>query len=328
MSKKIDLGISLYGFTERFIKEDDYGFEEMFKDLKSLGIKKFEIVGAQMFDQYPSPRDEEIQEVVELAKKYDAEPFSYGAYIDYGKRSDRDLTDAEQLNEVTLELITAYKLGCKFMRCDIPLGIAEEIAKMAERYQIVVCKEIHAPELPSDPHIQELAKKFEEIGSDWIGFVPDFGCFIERPNQLHIDRFLGLGAKMETLQFIIDNRWNDYTEESMTAKIEEMRGGEAEKMAISEWFGYLSFAPADIEGFKSILPYSRYFHGKYYHIGEDCVETTIPYETLIGLISESGFEGTLIIEYEGHSFYRNDALEQLERHIEMENNIFNKLKSS
>lgn len=325
MSKKIDLGISLYGFTERFIKEDDYGFEEMFKDLSTLGIKKFEIVGAQMFDQYPNPRDEEIQEVVELAKKYDVKPYSYGAYIDYGKRSDRDLTDAEQLNEVALELMTAYKLGCKFMRCDIPLSIAGEIAEMAEKYQIVVCKEIHAPERPSDPHIQELANKFEEIGSDWIGFVPDFGCFIERPNQLHIDRFLGLGAKMENLQFIIDNRWNDYTEESMTAKIEEMGGGEAEKMAISEWFGYLSFAPADIEGFKSILPYSKYFHGKYYHIGEDCIETTIPYETLIRLISESGFEGTLIIEYEGHSFYRNDALEQLERHIEMENNIFNKL---
>lgn len=324
---KIDLGVSLYGFTERFVKEDGYGFEEMFKELNALGVKKFELVGAQMFSSYPNPTDAEINEVVTLAKKYGVEPFSYGGYVDFAKRDDRDLTEDEMMNEVVFDLQTAHKLGCKYIRgFGIPVNLYPRVAQMAEFYGVKVCYEIHAPERPSDPHIQELSKIFDGLNSPWVGFVPDFGCYIERPNILHIQRFLGLGAKMENLQFIIDNRHNGYTEETMNKKMEEMGGGEAEKMAVSEWFGYMSFAPADIEGFKSILKHAKYFHGKFYHIDEDCVETTIPYETLISLIVESGFEGTIMTEYEGHSFYLNDAVEQIGRHLKMEKNILGSLE--
>ncbi|HHV11150.1 MAG TPA: hypothetical protein GXX75_12810 [Clostridiales bacterium] len=123
------------------------------------------------------------------------------------------------------------------------------------------------------------------------------------------------------MDFIIENRWNGYTEETMTEKVLSMGGAEAEKLAISEWFGFMSFGPADLEGFKTILPYCIYFHGKFYHIDEDCVETTIPYDKLLAMIVESGFNGTILSEYEGHAFYLNDAVEQLERHLKMEKSI-------
>ncbi|MEI3381813.1 MAG: TIM barrel protein [Dorea sp.] len=322
MKNNIELGVSLYGFTQRYVEEDGYGYEQMFQDLNKLGIKKFEVVGAQMFEHYPNPTDEEINEVVRLAKKYDVQPFSYGGYVDFAKYEDRDMNDDEMMNEVVFDLMTAHKHGCEYIRgFGIPVHLYERVAQMAEFYGVKVCYEIHAPERPSDPHIQELVKIFKKLQSPWVGFVPDFGCYIEKPNELHIQRFIELGAKRENLQFIIDNRWNGYTEEEMAKKMEEMGGGLAEKMAVSEWFGYMSFAPADIEGFKTVLPYAKYFHGKFYHIAEDCVETTIPYEKLLNLVVESGFDGTIMIEYEGHSFYLNDAVEQIGRHIEMEKRI-------
>ena len=322
MKNNIDLGVSLYGFTQRYIEEDGYNFREMFEDLNKLGIRKFELVGAQMFQNYPNPTDEEINEVMELAEQYDVEPFSYGGYVDFGKLPDHRMNDDEIMDQVTYDLMTAHKLGCKYIRgFGIPNHLYERVAQMAEFYQVVVAYDIHAPQRPSDPDIQELITIFKKLQSPWVGFVPDFGCYIEKPNELHIQRYMGLGAKRENLQYIIDNRWNGFTEEQMTQKIEEMGGGLAEQMAVSEWFGFLSFAPADIEGFKTVLPYSKYFHGKFYHIGEDCVETTIPYEELLGLVVESGFNGTIMIEYEGHSFYLNDAVEQIGRHITMEQRI-------
>ena len=322
MKNNIDLCVSLYGFTQRYIEEDGYNFREMFEDLNKLGIRKFELVGAQMFQNYPNPTDEEINEVMELAEQYDVEPFSYGGYVDFGKLPDHRMNDDEIMDQVTYDLMTAHKLGCKYIRgFGIPNHLYERVAQMAEFYQVVVAYEIHAPQRPSDPDIQELITIFKKLQSPWVGFVPDFGCYIEKPNELHIQRYMGLGAKRENLQYIIDNRWNGFTEEQMTQKIEEMGGGLAEQMAVSEWFGFLSFAPADIEGFKTVLPYSKYFHGKFYHIGEDCVETTIPYEELLGLVVESGFNGTIMIEYEGHSFYLNDAVEQIGRHITMEQRI-------
>lgn len=323
---RIDLGVSLYGFTERFVKEDGYGFEEMFQALNRLGVRKFELVGAQMFQNYPTPSDAEIDEVLNLAAKYDVEPFSYGGYVDFAKRPDRDLTDDEIITEVTYDLMTAHKLGCKYIRgFGIPERLYEAVAHMAEFYQVCVAYEIHAPQTPSDPEVQGLLQTFDRLGSDWVGFVPDYGCYIEKPNALHIQRFLDLGAKPELLDFIIKNRHNGYTAGSMEKKVMEMGGGLPEKMAISEWFGYLSFAPADLKGFKTVLPHSKYFHGKFYHIGEDCVETTIPYEELLKMVVESGFDGTIMIEYEGHSFYRNDAEEQIGRHITMEKRILGNL---
>lgn len=116
MKNNIDLGVSLYGFTQRYIEEDGYNFREMFEDLNKLGIRKFELVGAQMFQNYPNPTDEEINEVMELAEQYDVEPFSYGGYVDFGKLPDHRMNDDEIMDQVTYDLMTAHKLGCKYIR--------------------------------------------------------------------------------------------------------------------------------------------------------------------------------------------------------------------
>ncbi|MBO5999520.1 MAG: hypothetical protein J6P87_07510, partial [Lachnospiraceae bacterium] len=254
---------------------------------------------------------------------YDVEPYSYGGYCDFGKRPDRDLDDNERVGEVVRDLMTAHKLGCKMIRgFGIPGHLYPRVAQMAAFYQIPVCYEIHAPQKPSDPEVQELKKIFEEINSPWVGFVQDFGCFIEKPNPVVFDNYVKMGAKPENLRYIIDNRWSGMSQEEMEDKMREMGGGQPEILAVSTWFGGQSFSPeADIEGFKSIVHLCRYFHGKFYNIGEDCVETTIPYEKILDVIVESGYEGVLMIEYEG----RINPEEQIPRHIQMEHRILGEL---
>ena len=326
MSNKIDIAVTLYGFTEKYCSIQDYGFEDMFKELNKLGIKKFEIIAPQMFNTYPLPSDEEINELLSLCKKYDVTPFSYGGYLDIGKYSDHDMNDQEILDEINYDLMTAHKLGCQYLRyTPIPGHLFKAASRLAELYNIKIAMEVHSPSRPSDPNIQEMLKKIQETGSSYIGLLPDFGCFIERPNPLLIQRYLEKGANLELLNFIVENRHNDYTEESMWEKVKEMGGGQAERLAISELFGFLSFAPADLEGFKTLLPSCMYFHGKFFHIGEDLIESTIPYEALLQMIVESGFEGTIMTEYEGHCFYLNDAEVQIERHLKMTQNILGKI---
>lgn len=326
MLKNIEFAISTYGFTERFIKDKEYGITQIFEDVAKLGVKKVELVGAQTFQNYPTPSDAEIQEVKDAMSRYGVEVYSYGGYIDMGRITGHDMTDAEMINEVVFDLMTAKKLGAKILRSPyLPVRLLPQINMFAKMYDIKIGYEMHAPDQPSSPEMQEYVKMFKELDSEYIGFIPDFGCFIERPNRIAIERFEGLGAKRELLDYIIDNRWSGMNEKEMNEKIQSMGGGEAEKMAVSEWFGFMSFGPADLEGFRSLLPYCIYFHGKFYHIDEDCVETTIPYDKLLKMIVESGFEGTILTEYEGHSFYLNDAVEQIGRHLQMEKNILESL---
>lgn len=323
MSSSIEYGVSLYGFTENWINNPQYQLRDMFAELNKLGIEKFELVGSQVFNDYPMPKQAEIDEVLSLCEQYQVKPFSYGGYIDVGRFSDHDMTDGEILNEVTYELLTAHRLGCEMMRSGlIPLHLLAPAAAMAERYNVKMGFEIHAPSKPSDENIQALLAEIRKIDSPYLGLIPDFGCFITKPNPLMIERYHELGAKPELIDFIVANRHTGYKEETMTAEIKKRGGGDAEFYAISEIFGFLSFAEhADIEGFKTLLANSLYFHAKFYHIGEDCIETTIPYDELLTAIAESGFAGTIMTEYEGHCFYRNDAVEQISRHLVMERSI-------
>jgi sugar phosphate isomerase/epimerase len=327
MSSRIDFAVSLYGFTERWINDPEYGLEDMFRELNRLGIRKFEIVGSQVFDQYPLPKRAEIDNVLSLAGEYGVEPFSYGGYVDIGKFSDHDMTDQEIINEVSYDLLTAHRLGCKYLRGgSVPDHLIPQVAMLAELYDIKVAFEVHAPSKPSDPDIQATLQAIKDCGTSHVGFVPDLGCFITKPNPLMIERYVDLGARRELLDFIVANRHSGYTEESIRGKVQSMGAGEAERYAISELFGFLSFAEsADLEGFRSILPWSFYFHGKFYHIGEDCIETTIPYDQLMAAIVDSGFKGVMMTEYEGHCFYLNDAVEQIGRHLQMQRNILGRL---
>lgn len=324
MLKGIDFAISLYGFTERFIKEPDYGFEQMFQEVSALGVQKVELVGAQMFQNYPTPADAEIEEVLRLAKQYNIEIYSYGGYVDMGRITGHDMTEEEMMHEVIYDLMTAKRLGASLLRSSfLPMSMLPKVAMMAEVYGIKIGFEMHAPDQPSSDKIRGYVDALKALNTKMIGIIPDFGCFIERPNQISIDRFLQKGAKKELLDYIIENRWNGLNEHEMTEKIYQMGGGEPEKLAVSEWFGFMSFGPADLAGFQEVLPYAIYFHGKFYHIDENCVESTIPYEKLLQMIVASGFEGVLLTEYEGHAFYLNDAVEQIGRHLQMERNLLN-----
>ena len=55
----------------------------------------------------------------------------------------------------------------------------------------------------------------EEKGLKSFGLVPDFGMFIERPTEIAIERYIGLGARRETLEWIIANRHGGMSEEEM-----------------------------------------------------------------------------------------------------------------
>lgn len=190
-----------------------------------------------------------------------------------------------------------------------------------EYYGVSIGIEVHAPSRPSDPHIQQQLEAFERIGSDRLGFIPDFGCFIERPAAPALAKHVAAGADPELLEYIIANRHAGLSEEQMVETVRGMGGGEAERLAIAEFFGFLSFGPADLDGFRTLLSRSLYFHSKFYFVTEDLDDPTIPMPALLGAIADSGFQGVLMSEYEGHAFDDSDAPAQLDRHLRLEQRL-------
>lgn len=322
----IEQAVSLYSFEERFVDIDDYGVEHMFAELNELGVSKCELIGSMMFDQYPRPKSSEIEAILKAADRFGVTVHSYGGYIDLGKITGHEPTDADIMLDITADLMTARDLGANYLRAGaIPEHLMEASAAMAEQYDVRIGIEVHAPAKPSDAKIQSMLALMDELDSPYLGLVPDFGCFIERPAQPALDRHIANGADAALLDYVITHRHDGLDEAGMQAKVAEMGGGEAEKWAISEMFGFLSFGPADIEGFKTLLHRTQYFHSKFYHVTQDLTDPQIPVEKLLQAIVESGFEGVLLSEYEGHAFHLDDAHEQLERHVRLEQKILTQL---
>ena len=318
----IEQGISLYGFNQRYIEDLDYGIEDCYAEVQGFGVEKFELVGAIFFEQYPRPRADEIERVLSGAERHALTPFSYGGYVDKGRVTGHEPTDEDVVYWLTADLMTARELGCPMLRAgSLPPSLLPSAAMLAEQHGIDVGIEVHAPSKPSDPDVQELLAEFDRIGSRRLGFVPDFGCFIERPAEPALQRYEREGASRELLEYIIANRHSGVGEEELYEEVKRRGGGQAERMAIADFFGFLSFAPADIDGFTTLLPWTHYFHSKFYHVTAELQDPTIPMERLLRAIAEAGFEGVLMSEYEGHAFHLDDAHEQIERHLLLEQQI-------
>ncbi len=327
MNNQLDFGVSLYSFTQQWYERPGFGFADMFEILKKIGISQYEIVGGQSFDQYPVPRKETIRELRDLNERYGMTPFSYGGGVDFGKMTGRDMSPGEIFREALNDLRVAQMLGAKHLRAaKIPLEFLPQFAEMAERYDIRCGFEIHAPSKPGDRDVQELGEAMDKIGSPYLGFVPDFGIFIERASPTLLDYYRRRGAHDAVIDYAVKNRHSGKTEDEVWANVNKMGyTEEPDHIAVSELFGHQSFGPADFDGFKTVLPQTLYFHGKFYHVDDNLVETAINYDKLIEMVIASGFAGTMMTEYEGHAFLLDDAEEQVSRHIAMQKRILAKL---
>lgn len=320
----IKLGVSLYCFTAEYTK-GLMNLEDMIRTAKELGAEGYEIVATQMIPSYPYISDVFLAEVNCLNEKYGIRPISYGANNDKGRLPNRDLTEDEMLASSIRDVKSAHKLGCKYMRAQYLLSpnALVRLAPYAEAYHIKVGIEIHNPETPTTPIMKEYLQAIKKSGSNYIGFVPDFGCFATKPNKPNWDAALKQGAPLNLLQYAAQLRYDDVPREEAREKLKEAGANAAVFGAFEGMYGFVTFyGKPDLEGLKGILPYCFYFHGKFHYLDKLNREASIPYDDILPVIKDSDFEGFIMSEYEDHT--SGNALELTKRHLQMERSILGK----
>lgn len=322
---KIKLGATLFCYGTEYARYQ-YDFEECVKQAALAGAEGYEIVGTQMMPSYPNVSDEFLGLVKRLKDTYGIGPVGYGANNDKGMRPDRNLTDDEMLADAILDLKAANRLGCKVMRaqCMLSPTAFERLAPYAELFDVKVGIEIHNPETPMSPLMQEYLKVIRRTGSKYLGFVPDFGCFAVAPNKPKWDRALALGVKEEHLQMAADMRYEGRPIEEAQEKLLAAGAHPAIMEALQGMYGFVQFRPKEalaglLEELSEILPYCFEMHGKFHYLSEDCVEPSIPYPEILEFLKGTDFDGYLISEYEDEMYCGGTLFTQ--RHLEMERRI-------
>jgi hypothetical protein len=75
---------------------------------------------------------------------------------------------------------------------------------------------------------------------------------------------------------------------------------------------------ADPHKMLDYIPFTSHIHGKFYEMLPDYTEYSIPYEEIIPILIEGGYNGYIDSEYEGNRWIQDafevDSVEQVRRH--------------
>lgn len=330
----IKLGATLYSFTH---EQRDLGWstEDCLKQIKELGLDGFEIVGAQTFDNYPWPTDKQIDEIRNLASKYGLIISSYSAQADRGKRTDKqDLSEDDMFTYALNDIKVAHKLGAKAQRqqCQVYPNVMRRLAPWAEAYDVKVGVEMHTPMVPRQPGCEAFSKVFEETGSPYIGWTPDFGMFDTQAPQLASQQKLGKGKTRsmfpsratiphEACVFYEENL-NKLSREEMLTALLQFGLNERQLADVEVLYKGMDTAGAARdtiwEDFEHIIvPHSVYFHGKFNQLGDNGDDVSIHTSRILDIIRRSDYDGFISIEYEGHGRFPDIPVTPiLRKHIE------------
>ena len=318
---KFKVGCTLFSFGKEYLT-GQLDLEGCIREAAKAGAEGYEIVATQMIDSYPYVTDEVAGFFQEMKEKYGIAPACYAANMDRGMRKDRDLTEDEMLAVAINDLNSAKKLGCTVVREQYLMSpeAMVRLAPYAEDYGIKVGIEIHNPESPISDCMMKYREAYEKCGSKYIGFVPDFGCFATGPNKPKWDKAMKAGTPENVLQTVTEMKYAGATQDEAVAKASEMMGGDPGPAMdfISGAWNFVQFrksCKAELEGLKEIMPICFEMHGKCHYVSEDLHEPAIPYEEIIPVIVNSGFDGYLVTEYEDEGNY--SGVEMTRRHMAM-----------
>ena len=342
----IKRGVSLYSYQQtQFFKQMDW--KDMIREIHdNLHTDGVEIIDEATIRDYPFPSEQFIFDWNNYLARYEMKAVTMDIYLDVHQFRDHIMNHREAAERLKNDIKLAAKLGFQNVRplCLVPIDVIEMALDTAEKYNVRIGKEIHAP-LPIRPGArkqptsgmaaaldfrmsEQIIDLAQRTGSKHVGLVPDFGIFQHSPSQVAIDYVKRHAAIPEAVDFILANS-KDYDLDDIIKLVNEkypehgIDGSNLERMALHE-------PSADPNDLVEILPYIMSIHGKFYNMTEiprkpGCYEDlAIDYETPIKILKEHGFDGYIDSEYEGQRDqqdrgydYLPNEVEQVRRHHEM-----------
>ena len=229
---------------------------------------------------------------------------------------DRWLTLEEQVASFHRDIDIAVRLGAKVIRAIIntPPEVMEGAAPYAEENGVRLLLEVHAPFHYEHPWILQHLEVMHRTGSPALGLMPDMGTFVERFPRVVSERALRDGAKPELVDLIVKT-YDDHGDTHALMDIVNYRGGGPVDFGLARQATHYIWT--EPKSMLEHMPLIGHIQAKFYEMTEDEVEYSIPYDEIVPVLIEGGFDGYLSSEYEGNRHIQDafpvDSVEQVRR---------------
>lgn len=300
------LGLTLYSASAEF-RAGWYDCEGLLSRVAELGIGPgIEIVASQALPTYPVVSDEFAHTWRTAFDKHGFQESSFGANLDMGRRRDRDMSDDEEFEFSELMFQGAKKLGFPLVRIQSAKpALLRRLLPVAERLDLKLAYEIHAPMGPNAPEILSVRETYAELDSPLLGFVADFSSTMHSMSPTLLRAVQRAGLDDEALAKLQDIWATDAPMRARQEKfIDYLKGRDFNPGRLGS-FAHLAFnmhGHVDPAEWADIMPQILHVHAKFYDIDENGQEPAIDYPEHVRVFVEGGYRGYWSSEWEGHAF--------------------------
>lgn len=328
MTADIKLGSTLYSFTNEYHSRqfDVFGLiDEVAKRGLGPGI---EIVGFQSVRGFPKVEDAFADRIKMAIADAGLVPTCLAINADSMIDRDKPMTVDESVAYHEAQVRAAHKLGfpvARFQYAAMP-EVIERVAPLAEKLQVKLGLEIHAPHSIDHPEVIAYREMYERVGSDYLGFIPDFGASARAVPKVYLDffRWRGIGQDMIDMALEI---WDDDMEPfARRTKFLDWTSthGKDEVFAAELAIIFGLFSRQNLRNWLEIMPQVIHVHAKFYDINDEGEDLSIDYENILPIFVEGGYQGYFSSEWEGHQVTDDSGFAKVERHHAMEKRILDK----
>ena len=308
-------GISLYSYQEEYFLRQ-LTLEQCIAQAAAIGAFGIESLAEQMMPGFPRLSDGFYEKWHQWMARYHTVPVCHDMFLDTKRYKGRLLTEQECIESIIRDLKHASRLGCKVMRMLVFVSpeLMEKCLPYAEQYDIKMGIEVHAPWHFDHPWIMRHVEMIQRTGTRHAGFVPDMGIFTKRLPRVMRDRALRSGATPRILDYVSEAYENGVLSEYIVAEARNMGANSVD-------IGYAEASRHNVysqpKRLLEFMPYIFHIHAKFYEMLDDATEYSIPYEKIIPVLIQGGFDGYLSSEYEGNRHIQDafpvDSIEQVRR---------------
>ncbi len=314
-SHSVKRGVSLYSYQEEYFLRK-LTLEQCIAEAAAIGAFGIETLAEQMMPGFPRLSDAFYEQWHQWMARYNARPVCHDMFLDTKRYKGRLLSEQECIDSIVRDLKHAARLGCKVMRMLVFVSpeLLEKCLPYAEQYDVKMGIEVHAPWHFDHPWIMRHVEMIQRTGTRHAGFVPDMGIFTRRLPRVLRDRALRNGATPKILDYVSQAYENGVLSEYIVAETRNM-GGNAVDMGYAEASRHNVYSQP--KRLLEFMPSIFHIHAKFYEMLEDGTEYSIPYDKIVPVLIQGGFDGYLSSEYEGNRHIQDafpvDSIEQVRR---------------
>jgi hypothetical protein len=320
----ITLGVTLYSMTNEWLA-GRYTLPQLVDEVGRRGLGPgVEVIGFQSLRGFPDRVDDaDLRSLREAIDRNGLMPTSLASNADIARRAGAWMDTEESVEYMRPQIELAGVLGFPVVRTQIGLTpeVLERVEPIASKAGVRLGMEVHAPEGPNTPKVLATREAYDRIGSEFLGFIPDFSACMRAIPEGMLDKLRRGGMSEAGIDALVRawetpgvpfQRYGAFAEEARQL-------GEPEEPIGQARLVFTMFGRENLEDWREILPQVVHIHGKFYDV-ENGLSPSIDYEGIMRVFAESRANITMSSEWEGHAYLdleEQDAFDMVARHHDM-----------